>query len=236
MNLVMRKEFGNVVFELGQDDSVRVVVITGAGRAFCAGGDAKVQSTALDEVDLLTRAENIRIMNKAILCIRKMQKPVIASINGVAVGAGLCLALACDIRVASTEAKFGMVFLRTGLHPDTGATYFLTRLGGTARACEMMFTGKIIDAQEAEKIGLVNRVVQASELESTVNELAGRIAKGPPVPLIMTKSLIYDALSMDLETLLEYETLAQVLCLTTKDHREGITAFLEKREAVFVGK
>jgi 2-(1,2-epoxy-1,2-dihydrophenyl)acetyl-CoA isomerase len=236
MNLVMRQEFGNVVFELGQDDSVRVVVITGAGRAFCAGGDAKVQSTALDEVDLLTRAENIRIMNKAIMGIRKMQKPVIAAINGVAVGAGCNIALVCDIRIASVDAKFGMGFLKTGLHPDTGATYFLPRLIGTARACEMMFTGKIIDAREAERIGLVNRVVEASELADTVNELATRIAKAPPVPLVMTKNLIYDALNMDLETILEYETLGQVLCLTTKDHREGITAFIEKREAKFIGR
>lgn len=236
INPTMSKELKAVVQDLARDDKTRVVVITGAGRGFCSGGDLKVQSSAVKAIDPLTRTKNIRPMNEFILGLRNLSKPVIASINGAAVGAGFNLALACDIRIASTEAKFGMVFLKTGLHTDTGPTYFLPRLVGTAKACELIFTGDIINAEEAKQIGLVNSVVEPNSLESTVNELAMKIAKGPPIPIGKVKDLIYKGLTMDLSSVLEWETLAQVLCVQTKDHEEGLAAFIENREPSFIGQ
>jgi 2-(1,2-epoxy-1,2-dihydrophenyl)acetyl-CoA isomerase len=175
-------------------------------------------------------------MNEVISGLRDLRKPVIAAVNGVAVGAGLCLALACDIRIASKEARFGMVFVRTGLHPDTGATHLLTRLIGTARACELMFTGDIIGAAEAARIGLVNRVVESDRLESTVSELATKIAKRAPIPMQSAKGLIYESLSTDLSVISELETYAQMVCVQTKDHAEGLAAFFDKRDPIFSGK
>lgn len=237
LNPTMIKELGIIVEDLKKDEQTRVVVITGAGRAFCAGGDVKVQSAEIESNDPLSRIKrSFRPMNEVISGIRNLRKPVIAAVNGVAVGAGLSLALACDMRIASTKARFGMVFVKTGLHPDTGATHLLSRLIGTARACELIFTGDIIGAEEADRIGLVNRVVESDRLESTVFELATKIAKRAPVPIQSAKGLIYKSLSMDLSVISEWEMLAQMVCVQTKDHAEGLAAFFDKREPVFLGK
>jgi 2-(1,2-epoxy-1,2-dihydrophenyl)acetyl-CoA isomerase len=165
-----------------------------------------------------------------------MDQPVIAAVNGHAVGAGCDLALACDIRIASDRAKFGAVYTTLGYVPDVGATYFFPRLVGVARACELIFTGDIIDAREAERIGLVNRVVPHYQLEEETKKLATRLAKGATLAIAMAKNAIYRGLNIDLATELDYEGYLASVSLHTEDLKEGLEAFIEKRKPNFKGK
>ncbi|MDY6912649.1 MAG: enoyl-CoA hydratase-related protein, partial [Chloroflexota bacterium] len=224
----------NVIEDIQHDEAVRAVVLTGAGRAFCAGGDVKdLLSQATDPVEMMDRSMEGA---KLVAAMRNIPKPMIAAVNGPAVGAGCNLALACDIIIAAENASFSMAFISLGLHPDTGGIYFLTRLVGVARACELVFTGKAIGAQEAERIGLINQVVPAEQLESTVSELAGRLAKGPSKAIAMAKATIYQGLTMDMNSVLEAEVRAMSLSIATEDAKEGISAFLERRKPIFKGK
>ena len=168
--------------------------------------------------------------------MRNMRAPVIGAINGAAVGAGFTVALACDIRIASEEAQFGAPFLNVGLVPELGSTYSLPRLIGIARACEMVFTGRMVRAQEAREIGLVNQVVAREELEATVQKMAAQILQMAPVPLQIAKQALYQGLDADLVTQIQYEQLGQSACFKSEDYQEGIKAFLEKRKPVFKGK
>src|SRR5262249_50682816 len=156
-------------------------------------------------------------------------QPIIAAVNGAAAGAGMNLALACDIRIASTAARFAQAFVRRGLHPDWGGTYFLPRIVGTAKAAEMIFTGDLIDAAEALRLGIASRVVEPEALLPTALALARRIAAGPPVAIRLAKRAIYRNAESDLRSALEFETFAQNACRDTDDAREGIRAFVEKR-------
>lgn len=227
-------DLSNVIEDIQHDEAVRAVVLTGAGRAFCAGGDVKdLLSQATDPVEMMDRSMEGA---KLVAAMRNIPKPMIAAVNGPAVGAGCNLALACDIIIAAENASFSMAFISLGLHPDTGGIYFLTRLVGVARACELVFTGKAIGAQEAERIGLINQVVPAEQLESTVSELAGRLAKGPSKAIAMAKATIYQGLTMDMNSVLEAEVRAMSLSIATEDAKEGISAFLERRKPIFKGK
>jgi 2-(1,2-epoxy-1,2-dihydrophenyl)acetyl-CoA isomerase len=161
--------------------------------------------------------------------------PTVAAVNGPAVGAGVNLALACDIRVASTAAKFSQAFVKRGLHPDWGGTYFLPRVVGIAKACELIWTGETIDAQEALRLGIVSAVHAPEELLPAAYALAGRIAAGAPTAIRLAKRAIYHSLETDLRKALEFETYAQNICYETEDAREGIRAFVEKRPPVFRG-
>ena len=164
------------------------------------------------------------------------EAPVIAAVNGAAAGAGMNLALGCDIRLASTAAKFTQAFVKRGLHPDWGGTYFLPRLVGMAKACELIFTGEIIDAQEALRLGIVNAVYAPEELMPAAYELARKIASGPPVAIRLAKRALYHSEETDLRGALEFETFAQNVCSETEDAREGIRAFVEKRAPSFKGR
>jgi len=219
----------------GDDRDTRVVVLTGAGKAFCAGGDMKrmQEGTGLEPSD---QRDEIRQNHRIVKKIHEMEKPVIASVNGVAVGAGCDLVLACDLRIASEKARFGEVFANVGLVPDAGGTYFLPRLIGPAKACELIFTGRIIDAREAERIGLVNRVVPHEDLEKETDALAGQLADGPPLAIGMAKTGIWRGLQMDLSSELEYEAYAQSILMKTQDYEEGVRAFSEKRKPCFQGR
>ncbi|MFH1003484.1 MAG: enoyl-CoA hydratase-related protein, partial [Chloroflexota bacterium] len=230
----MVEELIRIVADLKQDDGIRAVIVTGAGPAFCAGADL-----AYPFLGLTNTAEIRRFMNRAHtvpLGFQAMEKPVVAAINGPAIGAGLSLALGCDIRIASEKARFGSAFTAVGVHPDNGATYFLPRLVGLGRAMELMLTNRIIDAQEAERIGLVNMVVPPEQLEPTVKELARRLAQGAPVALALTKNSLNQSLGQDLDTMLETESKAQSICYLTEDCKEGVEAFLGKRRPVFKGR
>jgi 2-(1,2-epoxy-1,2-dihydrophenyl)acetyl-CoA isomerase len=221
-----------------RDQEVRVVLLTGAGRAFCAGADMQdVLLRGLDMHPETREREEVRNFNELVRTMRHLEKPIIAAVNGVAVGGGCCLALAADIRIATPMARFGMVFVRLGLSSaDMGGTFLLPRLVGLAQASELLMTGEIIDAARAERIGLINRLVSAEELMPTARDMAARLAAGPPIGLALTKRALNRSLGMDVAEHLDYEAYVQSTCMLTADHREGVTAFLEKRPPHFRGR
>jgi 2-(1,2-epoxy-1,2-dihydrophenyl)acetyl-CoA isomerase len=234
LDMAMRRDLEEALTRLAGDASVRVLVVRGAGEHFCAGGDVKfMRDNPMSAADGQTRVEAI---NRAVLALARFRAPTIAMVDGAAAGAGCNLALACDLVVASDRARFGEMFARIGLIPDAGGTYFLPRRVGPARAKELVFTGDIVDAREAERIGLVNRVVPAADLERETLALARRIADGPPAALAAAKALLDRAPGLDLESALHWEALTQARMIAGADHREGLRAFFEKRAPRFTGE
>ena len=232
----MRDGFPKALEEVRQDDDIRVMILTGAGRGFCSGADVSGQAARLaGEAAAKSRRETLEVVGHIGMLIRELEKPTIAAVNGVAAGAGFSYAMACDIRFASDRARFISVFVRRGLVPDSGLTYFLPRLVGTSKACEIMFTGNPIDAEEALRIGLVSKVVPHDDLMNVAREFASVIAKGPPISLELTKKAIYRGIERDLRTQMDFESYAQTVCRGTEDHREGVRSFMEKREPIFKG-
>jgi len=231
----MRRDLAEALEHAGSDRSVRVVVITGAGRAFCAGGDIAFMAELMQRRDAEEFARILGAGRRVITAIRQMTKPVIASINGPASGAGCNLAFACDLRIASDTATFSQSFAKVGLHPDWGGTYFLPRLVTPNKACEMFFLGDAIDAAEAARLGIVNQVVAPEELESATLQLAERLRAAPPIALAAAKHAVYMSEGADLEEMLRYETEAQLRCFESDDGHEGVRAFLEKRDPKFTG-
>lgn len=234
LNVEMREELEAALRGLQGSPTVRVLVLRGAGEHFCAGGDVKtMQARRGGAAEGQARVE---AMNRAILALAHFPAPTIAMVDGFAVGAGCNLALACDLVVASDRARFGEVFARIGLVPDGGGTYFLPRRVGLAKAKELVFTGDVVDALDAERIGLVNRVVPAAELSARTLALARQIADGPPRAHATAKTLLNRALGLDLDTSLVCEALAQGMMIESEDHREGLAAFFEKRRPRFTGR
>jgi len=232
-NSVMGHELLDALKKAERDPEVRCVVLTGAGRAFSSGEDLKArQAEGITKFGPTLRDR----YNPIVLRIRNMDKPVLGSINGVAAGAGCSLALACDMRIASEKARFIEVFVRVGLVPDSGSSFFLPRLVGLGKALEMAFLGDEVGAEEALRLGLVNRVVPADELEAATRELALRLAKGPTKAIGLAKRAMNRALTMDLEELMEYEAYGQEIAGASADYQEGVAAFSEKRQANFSGK
>lgn len=219
--------------DAARDKTVRVVVLTGAGRAFSAGQDLK-ERQAPGAADLGTE---LRLRyNPIILAMRRLEKPIIGAINGVAAGAGISVALACDIVLAAEGATFIEAFGRVGLVPDTGSTWFLPRLVGYPRAAEMVFTADTVDAQTAARIGLINRVVPADSLMEEANTLAAKLAKAAPIALALAKRGLNRAMESGLEEALDSEAQLQTIAGRSKDHREGVAAFVEKRPPRFTGE
>ena len=234
LDVPMREELVNALDEIERDAAVRVVILTGAGGHFSAGGDVKTMAARRH-----TAAEGrarVELLNRFVLRLFNFPKPTIAMVDGFAVGAGCNIALGCDMIVASDRAKFGEVFLKIGLVPDGGGTWLLQRLVGLAKAKELVLTAEIIDAAEALRIGLVNRVVPAAELESATRALAAKIAAGPPLAATLAKSLLNRAATVDLAAALEGEAFGQSNAITSEDHAEGVRAFLEKRAPRFQGR
>ena len=232
----MRTELHEAVVASGQRDDVRVIVITGAGRGFCSGGDVKAMNERNEsgaKTDLADIVAPTR--DRTVLAMRDSPIPIIAAVNGAAAGAGMNVALACDIRIASSTAKFGQTFARRGLHPDWGGTYFLPRLVGMAKACELIFTGKMIDAAEALHLGIVTEVTEPDELMPAVLKLAAEIAAGPPIAIQLARRAMYKNAETSLREALEFETFAQNICRESDDAKEGIRAFVEKRSPQFKG-
>jgi enoyl-CoA hydratase/carnithine racemase len=228
------RELTDTFAALSAEDSVRVVVITGAGRAFCSGGDVHEIIGELFARDMQGLLEFTRLTCELVRNIRALPKPVIASLNGTTAGAGACIALASDIRIASESAKIAFLFVRVGLSgADMGAAYLLPRLIGLTKATELLYTGDFLSAREAERIGLYNRVVPADELQTATVELAKRLARGPAFALGMTKEMLNRELDVSLDTALEWEAQAQAICMQHPDYREAYDAFVEKREPEF---
>jgi enoyl-CoA hydratase/carnithine racemase len=230
------RELTDTFVALQHENSVRAVVITGSGRAFCSGGDVHDIIGELFSRDMAGLLEFTRMTCELVRRIRELRKPVIASLNGTTAGAGACIALASDLRIASDNAKIAFLFVKVGLSgADMGAAHLLPRLVGLAKATELLFTGDFISAQEAERIGLYNKVVSAEMLLPETGALAERLARGPSFALAMTKEMLNREMDVSLETALEWEAQAQATCMQHPDYREAYEAFVEKREPRFSG-
>lgn len=228
------RELTDLFAALEDEREVRAVVVTGAGRAFCSGGDVRDIIADLQTLDIAGHLEFTRLTCALIGNMRRLRKPVVASLNGTVAGAGACVALAADLRLAAEEARIAFLFVRVGLSgADMGACYLLPRYVGLAKATELLYTGDFISAREAERIGLYNRVVAAEALAEEAHALALRLARGPSFALAMTKEMLNRELDTSLDTALEWEAQAQALCLQHPDFREAYAAITEKREPRF---
>jgi 2-(1,2-epoxy-1,2-dihydrophenyl)acetyl-CoA isomerase len=235
LNDVMIRELGWSLAELGQDRECRVVILTGAGGNFCSGADLSGRSDRQAGPDLDERMARLRNTFGLVEAVIELPKPIVAAVAGVAVGAGCNLALACDITVAAEGARFSEIFVRRGLAADMGGTWILPRLIGLHRAKEIAFTGDVLSATEAQDMGLINRLVPPERLMTEAKALAGRIARNAPLALRMTKEGLNRSGGMSITDAIDREVVAQTICGSSQDAREGISAFLEKREARFVG-
>jgi 2-(1,2-epoxy-1,2-dihydrophenyl)acetyl-CoA isomerase len=246
MSASLQRALAECLPDLADDRAVRCVVLTGAGRAFCAGGDVKSMADRAERAargDVPSAAEfdeSLRELRRnqygSTYLLHTMPKPTIAMVNGVAVGAGMSLALACDLRIASDQARFGAAFRNVGLPGDFGGSYLLQRLVGMGKARELYFTAEIVDAEEALRLGMVNRVVPHERLEQETMELAARLAAGPTLAYARMKDNLTLAEHADLRTVLDQEALNMRLLGTSEDFREGASAFVEKRPPTFRGR
>lgn len=228
------RELTDTFAALRKEKDVRVVVIQGAGRAFCSGGDVHDIIGELFSRNMEGLLDFTRMTCELIHNIRTLPQPVIASLNGTTAGAGACIALAADIRLASEEAKIAFLFVKVGLSgADMGAAYLLPRVVGLSKATELLYTGDFVSASEAERIGLYNKVVSADLLAETTREFATKLARGPAFALAKTKEMLNRELDMNLETALEAEAQAQALCMLHPDYREAYEAFVAKRTPKF---
>lgn len=231
----MCQELADALSAVAREPGLRVAVITGAGRGFCSGGDiqkmfelkSKGQTSGLR--GLLVAGHDL------VRQIRRLPKPVLASVNGPAAGAGMNLALACDLRLASDQATFSQAFIRIGLHPDFGGTFFLPRLVGIGRAMEMFTLAEPLAAAEAHGLGLVNFLVPHRQLAEETHKLAQRLAEAPPLPLALLKRGLYRHLEAEADEALDYEIESQIQCFESADFAEGLGAYLEKRRPNFSG-
>ncbi len=235
MTVELTGAFSAALEDIRADASIRAVVVTGAGSAFCAGGDLSWINPG-PGANVPDMRVKMRGFYPRFLAVRSLDVPVIAAINGAAVGAGLCMAMACDIRIAAADALLSVPFTKLGMHPGMAATYLLTRLIGTGRAAELLFTARGVDGREAERIGLVNRAVARDEVLTTAQAMAAEIAANAPIPMGMTKRAIYLAEHADMNAMLEYEGLAQPITMATQDLAEGLAAVREKRAPKFEGR
>ncbi len=225
--------------EIAQDDEVRVVIVTGAGRGFCSGADVSAMRESMSSggATEVSRYSRLQVTGWPFADVfPRLNKPVIAAINGPCVGGGFSLALSCDIRIASETARFGVAQVARALVPDYGMTFYLPLAIGTSRALELMFTAEIIDAAEAERLGIVSRVVPPDELMTVTRELAVKIAKQAPVSVELSKKMVWRSLFDNLTRQLDLETYGTRMASQTEDHQEGVRAFFEKRPPQFKGK
>lgn len=241
LNAAILHEMSAALKQLNEDEGVKALIMTGAGRSFCSGADLAEQPYGTDKNQPgISRAEHIEPFVSFGWVVRQMEsftKPIIAAVNGTAVGGGLAYALAADVRIASENAIFSAIFIKRGLVPDCGVSYYLPRLVGHSKALELMWTGAKISAVEAERIGLVNRVVPPDQLMKSAREFAIELARGPSLAIDMIKRMTHTSLKADsVFTQMAVEDFMQQVCRESQDVVEGVTAFLEKRTPKFKGK
>ncbi|MDT5157369.1 MAG: 2-(1,2-epoxy,2-dihydrophenyl)acetyl-CoA isomerase [Acidobacteriota bacterium] len=225
----MRRDLAESLEHAGSDPEVRVVVLTGAGRAFSTGADVRRMSELMEAADMEEFKRLLGAGRRVLTAIRQMLKPVVAAVNGPAYGAGFNLALACDLRLAAESATFSQSFVKVGLHPDWGGSFFLPRVVPSNIACEMFFLGDAIDAQRALQLSLVNRVVADDALATETRKLAERLRNAPQAAVAAAKRAVYMSEQENLERMLQYETEAQLQCFQSREARERVRAFLERR-------
>jgi len=238
MSIAMGEEVARAVEAVRDDADIRVLVVTGEGKSFSAGGDLGMLAAdaGLGEATHPGMGGPPREFYKRYLSVATLPIPTVAAINGHAIGAGMCFALACDLRIAASDAKMGMTFTKLGIHPGMGATYFLPRLIGVARACDLLFTGRIIDAEEAEQLGILNRVVAREGLPAAIETLAEELAAAAPIAVRLVKRAVYRGIEHSLADALDLESAQQAATFQTADAKEGIRAVMEKRAPKFLGK
>jgi enoyl-CoA hydratase/carnithine racemase len=238
LDLRTLQELDRAVGQAAANPKVRAVVLTGTGRAFSAGADVKEWAAGeYPDPDVEPTDDWVTLAHRIVARIYRLPKPVIAAVNGVAVGAGLDIALAADFRIASETARFGSVYIRLGIPPDAGASFLLPRIVGLVKAKELIYTGRIINADEASSIGLVTEVVPADDLTAAANRWASLLANGPTLAIGMAKENIQEHLTISsIESALKNEMRAAAVCTATADHKEGLAAVNDKREPQFVGK
>ncbi|MDQ5835989.1 MAG: enoyl-CoA hydratase [Acidobacteriota bacterium] len=225
----MRRDLAEALEHASSDPEVRAVVLTGAGRAFCTGADVGYMGELMEREDVEEFTRLLGAGRRVLTAVRQMLKPVVAAVNGPAYGAGFNLVLASDIRLAAESATFSQSFVKVGLHPDWGGSYFLPRAVPSNVACEMFFLGDALDARRALELGLVNRVVADTELAAETRRLAERLRDAPPAAVAASKRAVYMSEHESLERMLQYETEAQLQCFQSREARERVRAFLERR-------
>lgn len=230
----MREVFTRVLHQVQDDDDIRALIITGAGRGFCSGADISARPT--DEKTTSTRQEKLALVGEFIQGFERVNKPVIAAVNGVAAGIGLTIALACDVRIAAFEARFCAIWVKRGLIADGGATLLLPMIVGLEKALELSMTGDMVGASEAERIRLVSRVVPGNELMGHATALALKMASMPPISVELVKRVMLEKIRLQLREQILLETYAQNVCRDTGDQKEAVRAFVEKRGPVFKGE
>lgn len=235
MGLPMAKDFSACLKQIAADEDLRVLILTGSGRAFSSGGDLNMLAEKLRKKQKQNKRD-LKKFYETFLAVRKLPQAVIAAVNGPAIGAGFCLALACDLRVASETAKMGANFARLGLAAGMGGSYLITRVLGAGRAAEILLTGKIFSAAVVQHMGVINHVVPHDELMERANEIAKEIAGNAPFALDFIKRGIYKALDHDFDTMLDQDAGDQATCFATEDLAEGIRAAKDRRQAVFRGR
>ena len=242
LNDAATDEMGMALEDVADDDDVRVLILTGAGGSFCAGADLNTLKGGSDPGVLTSENSDdirrgFRGPHKMILAVQRMEKPVIAMIDGTAVGAGFDLACACDIRIASPKARFMVAYVRIGLFPGFGGTWLYPRtLGSMGKAAELLFTGDFMEADEGYRLGFLNHLVEETGLESKTMEIARKLAAGPPIAIRLSKLMLYKGLEFDLETALKMAAAAETITLTSYDHGEGTQAIRESRKPLYEGR
>ncbi|MSQ26390.1 MAG: enoyl-CoA hydratase [Dehalococcoidia bacterium] len=241
LNPQMAALLASTITELSRDDDVGVVVITGAGRAFCSGADVGGLGGGAEKSAYTSRsADDVRrgfgTAQEIILGLQRMEKPAIAMVNGVAAGAGFDIACACDIRIGCPDTRFLAAYIRIGLFPGWGGTWLYPRVIGLAKAAEMIFTGDFLEADEALRVGALNKLVAKDDLKATTMAMAEKIAKGPPIAMRLAKLNLYKGLEIDLDTAMKFAAASETITLASEDHREGAQAFREKRAPNFQGR